>query len=91
MDQITDSHELARRLNEDEAVWQRYEYRRRLRLRLGLESLPPGEILDELDWIKAERECREIWCVGKRFPNAARTTAISIQQTVNSKTVMSNG
>ena len=65
MDQVTDSQELARRFNEDEAVWQRYEYRRRLRQLLRLESLLQDEGLDELDWIEAERECREIWCVGK--------------------------
>lgn len=68
MDQVTDSQELARRFNEDEAVWQRYQYKRRLRLRHGLES--QAEVLDDLDWIEAERECREIRCVGKRFPNA---------------------
>lgn len=69
MDQMTDSQELARRFNEDEAVWQRYEYRRRLRLRLGIESLLPDEVLDELDWSEAERECRQAWCVGERLPN----------------------
>jgi len=69
MDQKTDSEELARRFNEDEAVWRRYESRRRLRLRLGIESLLQDEILDQLDWIEAERECRQIWCVGGRLPN----------------------
>lgn len=67
---MTDSQELARRFNEDEAVCQHYEYRRRLRLRLGLESLPSDEVLDELDWIEAERECRQAWCVGGRLANA---------------------
>jgi hypothetical protein len=65
---MTESQELARRFNEDETVWQHYEYRRRLRLVLGIESVLPQEVLDELDWVEAERECREIWCVGRRFP-----------------------
>ena len=69
MDQKTDSQELARRFNEDEAVWRRYEFRRRLRLRLGIESLLEDKVLDELDWIEAERECRQTWCVGERLPN----------------------
>jgi hypothetical protein len=69
MDQKTDSQELARRFNEDEAVWQRYEFKRRRRLRLGIESSLDDKVLDELDWIEAERECRQIWCVGDRLPN----------------------
>ena len=64
MDQMTDSQELARRFNEDEAVWQRYEYRRGLRLRLGIESLIPDEVLDDLDLIEAEREVRQVRCIG---------------------------
>ena len=70
MDQMADSQELARRFNEDESVWRRYEFRRRLRLRLGLKSLLEDKALDELDWIEAERECRQIWCVGEKFPDA---------------------
>jgi hypothetical protein len=63
MDELLNSQELARRFNEDEAVWLHYENRRRLRLLQGIESLVPDEILDELDWIAAERECRETRCV----------------------------
>jgi hypothetical protein len=63
-----DSQELARAFNEDEAVWQCFENRRRLRLRLGIELLLPTEVLDEIDWIEAERECRKLWCVGEEFP-----------------------
>ncbi|MDQ2974394.1 MAG: hypothetical protein M3R69_03155 [Acidobacteriota bacterium] len=70
---MTDSQELARRFNEDEAVWQRYEYRRRLRLLQGIESLLPDELLDDLDWIEAERERGQVWCVGARVPNAVRS------------------
>jgi hypothetical protein len=68
MDQLTNSQELASRFNEDEAVWQRYERRRWLRLLQATEWLLPDEILDELDWIEAERECHQIQCVGKLFP-----------------------
>jgi hypothetical protein len=67
MDQLTNSQELASRFNEDEAVWQRYERRRWLRLLQATEWLLPDEILDELDWTEAERECRKIDCVGKRL------------------------
>jgi len=69
MDQMTDSQDLARRFNEDEAVWQRYEFRRKLRLLLSTESLLEDKVLDELDWLEAERECRQIRCVGVRLPN----------------------
>ena len=61
---MTNTKELARLFNEDEAIWQSYESRRRLRLRN--ETMLPDEILDELDWIEAERECREIRLVGTR-------------------------
>jgi hypothetical protein len=70
MDQTTDLQELARRFNEDEAVWQRYVYIRMLRLPLGIELLLSSEILAELDWIEAERECRQVMCVGKWLPDA---------------------
>jgi hypothetical protein len=70
MDQKTDSQELARRFNEDEAVWQHYESRRRLRLQKRSEPLLPDEVLDELDWIEAEHECRQTRCVGQRLPDA---------------------
>ena len=70
MDQLVNSQELARRFNEDEAVWRAYENRRRLRLLNGNESLLRNEILDELDWIAAEREARKTRCIGKDFPNA---------------------
>lgn len=63
-----DTQALARAFNEDEAVWQRFENRRRLRLRLGIELLLPTEVLDEIDWIEAEPECRKAWCVAGRFP-----------------------
>lgn len=54
-----DSQELVRHFNEDEAVWRRYRQKRELR-RLRTSSNPlPKEVLDRLDWLEAERECRE--------------------------------
>jgi hypothetical protein len=38
-----------------------------------LELLPP-EVLDALDWIEAERECRQAWYVGGKFPNSGHHT-----------------
>ena len=56
---MTASQNLANRFNEDEAVWERYEARRRVRHLLGIDSLLAEDILDRLDWLEAERECRE--------------------------------
>lgn len=70
MDQLGNSQELARRFNEDDAVWRAYENRRRQRLLKRVESLLSDAIVDELDWIEAEREARTIRCVGRVFPNA---------------------
>ena len=67
MDELLNSQELARRFNEDEAVWRAYEKRRRLRIFVGMELLLLDEIVDELDWIAAERECRQTRCVGETF------------------------
>ena len=68
IDQVL-SQKLACRFNEDESVWRRYELRR-LRRRLGSGSLLPDDVLDELDWIEAEREaCGDIWCPPLRVNN----------------------
>ena len=60
-----DVHDRVRRFNEDEAVWLLFEQKRTLRrlLRRGIPLL--GEVLDHLDWIAAERECREIRAIGR--------------------------
>ncbi len=63
-----DPQELARRFNEDEAVWRRYLQKRGLRRLLGSPSPLPEEVLDRLDWLEAERECRETRRVGKPIP-----------------------
>ena len=61
---MNDTQELARRFNEDKAVWQRYEQKRTLRRLLGSRSPLPEEILDDLDWREAEQECRAVRAVG---------------------------
>lgn len=60
-----DHQTLVRRFNEDEAVWQSYEHKRELRCLLGPVSQLPEEILDYLDWLEAQRECRKTRCIGK--------------------------
>jgi len=62
MKPILDVQESVRRFNEDEAVWRRFEERRGLR---DPSSPVPEEVLDEIDWREAERECRQTRCVGR--------------------------
>lgn len=57
-------HELARRFNEDEAVWKHYERLCRLRRCFGPGLALPKDLLDRLDWLEAERKCRVIQCIG---------------------------
>lgn len=61
---MTDTQELARRFNEDEAVWRCYEHKRALRRLLGSRSSLPEDVLDDLDWQAAERECRPVRAIG---------------------------
>jgi hypothetical protein len=65
MNVLNDPQQLACLFNADEAVWRRYLQRRGRRRSCGLPSLLPEEVLDRLDWLDAERECREIRCVGR--------------------------
>jgi hypothetical protein len=65
---ILSPQELARRFNEDEAVWRRYQQKRRLRRTLGVRVPLPEEILDYLAWREAERECREKRYIGGKSP-----------------------
>ena len=64
MNSMIHSQEMLRRFNEDEAVWRCYEHKRELRRLLGSRFPPPEEILDYLDWLEAERECRQTQCIG---------------------------
>jgi hypothetical protein len=59
------SQALANRFTEDETVWRRYRQKRDLRRLRGSLSPLPEEVLDYLDWLEAERECREMRCVGR--------------------------
>ena len=65
MKSASDTQERVRQFNEDEAVWQRFEEKRRLRRLIGWPSLFPEETLDRLDWISAEREIRRVRAIGK--------------------------
>jgi hypothetical protein len=65
MTPFIDSQELARRFNEDEAVWRRYQQNRRLRRLRGLQTPLPEEVLDALDWLEAERECQKTPRIGR--------------------------
>ena len=58
----SETQEIARRFNEDEAVWRRFEEKRRMR---DSASLFPDELLDKIDWREAEQEYRVTQCVGK--------------------------
>jgi len=57
--------ELAHQFNEDEAVWRCYEHKRGQRRSPGSSIRLPENVLDALDWLEAERECREKRYVGK--------------------------
>ncbi len=63
-----DSQDMARRFNEDEALWQSYQHKRALRRILGSPSPLPQVILDCLDWQEAQRECRTTRAVGLPLP-----------------------
>ncbi len=56
-----DTQEIARRFNEDEAVWRRFEQKRSQR---DPASPLPEEILDEIDWREAKQECHQTRWVG---------------------------
>ena len=63
---IHDPQELARQFNEDEAVWQCYqEKRKKRRRRFRLCSRRGEKLLDQLDWLAAERETRPVRAIGE--------------------------
>ena len=63
MNAMIETQELARRFNEDEAVWRCYQHKRALRRLLGSRCPFSEHILDYLDWQEAEREFREVRAV----------------------------
>ena len=65
---MTETQELARRFNEDEAVWRCYEHKRTLRRLLGSRTSLAEDVLDCLNWQEAERECRAVRAVGFLHP-----------------------
>ena len=65
---LHDTQELARRFNEDEEVWERFQEKRAVRRLLGSPSPLPEEVLDHLDWLAAEDELRQVRAVGQSFP-----------------------
>ena len=67
MDSLADPQELVRRFNEDEAVWRHYRQKRELHSLRGLQIPLPEEVLDALDWLEAEQECRKTPCVGRQI------------------------
>ena len=61
---LNDSQELSRQFNEDEAVWCCFEEKRWLRRMLGSPSGLSDKMLDDLDWLEAERETRQVRAIG---------------------------
>jgi hypothetical protein len=68
MNATNEAQELARRFNEDEAVWRCYELKQALRKWPGLHPPLSEYILDDLDWLAAEQECRMVRAVGFFLP-----------------------
>ncbi len=68
MKQVIDTNELVQRFNDDEAIWQRFEHKRALRRLLGPELPLIEALLDDLDWLEAERECCKTRCIGGYLP-----------------------
>ena len=64
MTPMIETQELARRFNEDEAVWRRYQQLRMPRRRISKRSRLAKK-LDQLAWQRAERECRQTRCIGR--------------------------
>ena len=68
MNPLTETQELARRFNENQAVWARFEQKRSLRKFCRARRPWPEELQDDLDWTAAEREVRQIRCIGILLP-----------------------
>ena len=68
MNPTIETQELARRFNEDEAVWRCYEQKRATRRLPGEGPSAAADILDDRDWQAAERECRMVRAVGFFHP-----------------------
>lgn len=64
----SDPREMARRFNEDESVWQRYEQKCLDRLLASPRRALTSVTLDEFDWREAESDVRETRCIGAELP-----------------------
>lgn len=64
MKQVIDTDELVQHFNDDEAVWRNCARKRELHRMLGPESTLSEAVLDYLDRLEAERECRKMRCIG---------------------------
>lgn len=67
MKELLKAQEMARRNNENAAVFAAYE-RRRQRRRAGKKAGRISKRLDDLDWQAAEREARPVRAVGFFLP-----------------------
>jgi hypothetical protein len=68
MKQHVSAQELARRNNENVAVFAAYARRRRMRQLAGKKSKRKARKLDEMDWQAVEREARPVRAVGFFLP-----------------------
>ena len=71
MEMMIEVQELARRFNEDEAVWRSYERKRALRKWRNARAPFSAHVLDylnRLDWLSAEQESRMVRAVGFFHP-----------------------
>jgi len=64
MNLLFSAQEMARRNNENLAVYAAFQRRRRLRKLAGKKTKRTAKELDDLDWQAAEREARPIRAVG---------------------------
>ena len=62
---ISETQENARRFNEEEDIWRRYQEKRARRRLRGNDSGFPESLLDQLDWQEAERETRTARAVAR--------------------------
>ncbi len=68
MKPVIETVEIVQRFNDDKAIWGCFERKRKLRRLLGPELPLPEALLDDLDWLEAERECRKTRCIGSHLP-----------------------
>lgn len=65
MTPISETQKFARRFNQEEATWRRFQRKRLTRGPLEIDSPLPESFLDQLDWLEAEREIRTAHAVAR--------------------------